>query len=156
MNKIGIIGIGNPLRKDDGLGIYLLEKLRKQNKKLPKNIDLLDGGTGGMNLLHILPSYKKILIIDAVNFNKNPGETKLFRLEDIQNPKESISLSTHEKDFKKILKLSEELDELPNSVYIFGIQPKEISFGQGFSEIIEKNIDNIFNILVSQIGKLFE
>ena len=62
MKKVCVIGIGNTLRRDDGIGIVLLEKLIERKNKLPKNVDFINGGTGGMNLLHILVCY------DAVSY----------------------------------------------------------------------------------------
>jgi len=57
MKKIGVIGIGNPLRKDDGIGIVLLEKLVEIKDDLPDDIEYIDGGTGGMNLLHLFARF---------------------------------------------------------------------------------------------------
>ena len=54
MKKIAVIGIGNPLRSDDGIGIVLIEKLIENKESFSKNVDFLDGGTGGFNLLHDL------------------------------------------------------------------------------------------------------
>ena len=52
MKKIGVIGIGNPLRRDDGIGILLLEKLVERKENMPDDIEYIDGGTGGMNRNH--------------------------------------------------------------------------------------------------------
>jgi hydrogenase maturation protease len=66
--KIGIIGLGNPLRCDDGIGLLLLQHIQKQKKILPKNIEYIDGGISGMNLLHLLAQFDTVLLIDAVDF----------------------------------------------------------------------------------------
>ena len=103
MKKTAIIGIGNPLRRDDAIGIILLEKLVEKKDDLPDNIELIDGGTGGMNLLHILSCFDKVLIVDAVDFKGSVGEVKLFKAEDAISEKTSIGFSTHETDFFKII-----------------------------------------------------
>jgi len=156
MKKIGIICIGNPLRMDDGLGIILLQKLVKNKDKLPKNLEFLDAGTGGMNLLHLLVKFETVLIVDVVNINKKPGETRLIDPDEIISKRIPITISTHESDFLKVLQISKTLDEAPKNLYIFGIQPKELSYGGKLSTEIEKKLDTIFENLVFRIKKISE
>ena len=144
MKKIGIIGIGNILRKDDGVGIVLLERLQKQKKELPKNIEFIDGGTGGMNLLHLLAQFDIVLLIDAVDFKARPGEARVFSLKEIQSQKKPVMMSTHDSDFLNLLRLSQELKELPETLVIFGVQPRDVSYGMGLSKEIETVLDGLF------------
>jgi len=150
MNKIGIIGIGNPLRKDDGVGIVLLEKLVENKKKLPKNIEYVDGGTSGMGLLHQLARFDVVFVIDAVDFNGAPGELRLFKPEDVVDKKYNLSISTHEIDFLKIVELSKELKEKPE-IFIFGIQPKDMSSSRGLSPELKQKLGSILNSLISEL-----
>jgi hydrogenase maturation protease len=143
MQKIGIIGIGNLLRKDDGVGIFLLERLQKQKKELPKNIEFIDGGTGGMNLLHLLAQFDTVLLIDAVDFKGRSGESRVFRLKDIQSQEKPVMISTHDSDFLNLLRLSQELKELPETLVIFGVQPRDVSHGVGLSKEIETVLDDL-------------
>jgi hydrogenase maturation protease len=144
MKKIGIIGIGNLLRKDDGVGIVLLERLQKQKKELPKNIEFIDGGTGGMNLLHLLAQFDIVLLIDAVDFKARPGQARVFSLKDIQSQKKPVMMPTHDSDFLNLLRLSQELKELPETLVIFGVQPRDVSYGMGLSKEIETVLDGLF------------
>jgi hydrogenase maturation protease len=144
MKKIGIIGIGNLLRKDDGVGIVLLERLQKQKKELPKNIEFIDGGTGGMNLLHLLAQFDIVLLIDAVDFKARPGQARVFSLKDIQSQKKPVMMSTHDPHFLNLLRLSQELKELPETLVIFGVQPRDVSYGMGLSKEIETVLDGLF------------
>ena len=153
MTKIGIIGIGNPLRNDDGVGIILLEKLSQRKKDFSKKIEFIDGGTGGMNLLHYLSYFDVVFLLDAVNFNKNPGDIDFFKLDDIINENQNLSLSTHESDFSKIIQLSKKLNELPKNFFIVGIQPKDTSFGDKISEEITKKINSIIDYIFVEIEK---
>lgn len=157
MQKIGIIGLGNPLRRDDGIGLILLDRLQHQQKEFQKKISFIDGGTGGMNLLHLLARFDVVLIIDAVNFKGKPGDTRLFTLEQIQSKKKTpISLSTHETDFIKVLALSKELNELPQKLTMFGVQPYNLSHGTGLSEQIIPHLDDLTMQLKKEIQKLIE
>lgn len=141
MKKIAVIGIGNPLRSDDGIGIVLIEKLIENKKVFPKYIDFLDGGTGGFNLLHDLSKYEKVVIIDAVNIDKKPGENMFFNIKDVKSKNTNINITTHEKNFLKIVDLSERLDEKPSEIYIYAIQPEDLSYTQKLSKIIKEKIN---------------
>jgi hydrogenase maturation protease len=154
--KAGIIGVGNPLRKDDGIGIVLLEKIIEKKNDLPSNMEYIDGGTGGMNLLHILALFDVALIIDAVNFNGRPGESKLFKLEDICSKKSSINISTHESDILKIINLSKELGEAPKKLFIFGVQPKDTSHGDDLSPELQKTVAALTLSLQNEITNIFD
>jgi hydrogenase maturation protease len=142
MKKIGVIGLGNPLRRDDGIGILLLEWVRTQ-KKYEKKIECIDGGTGGMAVLHVLARFDVVLIIDAVDFRGHPGEVRLFSLRDIQTLNTPGRLSTHDVDFLQVLRLSQELHELPSNLTIFGIQPYDVSPGPGLSKVLLSALGDI-------------
>ena len=154
MKKIGVIGIGNPLRRDDGIGILLLELLQKNKKKFPKHIEFIDGGTGGMNLLHILARFDTVFIIDAVVFKGKPGDIHIFTLDEIKSNKTPIIISTHETDFLHILQLSKELKELPSQLFVFGVQPNDVSPGTGLSTELETILPQLYKKLASEIHSL--
>ena len=152
---IGIIGLGNPLRRDDGIGIILLEKLRKySNKFFIDKFDLIDGGTGGMNILHILANYDIIVIIDAMDFNANPGDYRFFKSNEILSKKKNIKISTHETDFLKIIEVSEKLKEKPDKIYIFGVQPKDVTFGTNLSNELKVMLNDLFDKLKDNISSI--
>jgi hydrogenase maturation protease len=151
MKKIGIIGLGTPLRRDDGIGIVLLDLLVKRKKEFPKNIEFIDGGTGGMNLLHLLARFDTVLLIDAVDFKGRPGEVQVFSLKDIQSQKKPMMTSTHDPDFLNLLRLSQELKELPETLVIYGVQPRDVSHGIGLSKEIETVLDDLYLNLQKEI-----
>ena len=155
MKKIGVIGIGNTLRKDDGIGIILIEKLVEQKDKPSKQIEFIDGGTGGMNLLHLLVRFDSVILVDAVNFGGKPGETRMFTLGEIKSKKIPVKMSTHESDFLKIIELSKQLKECPEKIFIFGIQPKDTSHGRNISIELEKKLQTILDKLEIEIKKYF-
>lgn len=151
MKRIGVIGIGNPLRRDDGIGIVLLERLVGRKDELPAGIEYIDGGTGGMNLLHLLARFDIVVLIDAVKFCEHAGKSKLFKAEDVYSKKIQIKTSTHDSDFLKIMQLSEKLGESPDEVYIFGVQPKDTSHGSNPSPELQQKIDLLLDNLISEI-----
>jgi hydrogenase maturation protease len=154
MKKIGVIGLGNPLRSDDGIGIYILKKLAENKKNLAKNIDFLDGGTGGFNLLHDLSKYDKLIIIDAVDFNKKPGDSLFINIDEIKNKNKNLNILTHESDFLKIINLSKKLKEAPGEIYLYAVQPSDLSYRKDLSELIKEKFDFYIYDLKKKIDKL--
>jgi hydrogenase maturation protease len=148
---IGIIGLGNPLRHDDGIGLVLLDRLIKDKKQFGKNIIYVDGGTGGMNLLHVLSRFDVVFIIDAVDFKGKPGDTQSFSLEHIQSKKQPVQFSTHESDFTTVLGLSKQLNELPERLIVFGVQPYDMSYGTGLSKQLLNLLDEVYSHLKKEI-----
>jgi len=152
--KIGIIGLGNPLRHDDGIGLVLLQHLQTKKKNLPKNIEYIDGGTGGMKLLHLLAEFDAVLLIDAVDFKGKPSDARVFSLKDIQSQKKPMILSTHDSDFLNIIRLSKELKELPETLVIFGVQPQDVSHGVGLSKEMEIILGDLYLKVQKEIQNL--
>lgn len=156
MKKIGVIGIGNPLRKDDGIGIVLLEKLVEIKDDLPDDIEYIDGGTGGMNLLHLFARFDIVVFIDAVNFGGEIAESKFFNSEEVISKNIQIKISTHGSDILKIIQLSKELGENPDEVFIFGVQPQDMTPGTRLSHEIQENIDLLVNNLKVELKNVME
>jgi len=156
MKKIGVIGIGNPLRKDDGIGIVLLEKLVEIKDDLPDDIEYIDGGTSGMNLLHLFARFDIVVFVDAVNFGGEIGESKLFNSEDVISKNIQIITSTHGFDILKIIQLSKELGENPDEIFIFGVQPQNITSGTRLSHEIKENVDSLVDNLKVELKNIME
>jgi hydrogenase maturation protease len=150
MKKIGIIGLGNPLRQDDGIGINLIEKLIKKKNNYAKNIEFIDGGTGGISLVHLFAKFDIVLLIDAIDFNGKPGDFKFFKIDDKIYSDKNINFTTHEENILNVLKISEKINEKPE-VYMFGIQPKKIDFKNKLTKELEIKIDLILSKLEEKI-----
>jgi len=152
---IGVIGLGNPLRHDDGIGLVLLDRVQQDKKQFKQKIICVDGGTGGMNLLHVLSRFDAVLIIDAVDFNGKPADTRLFSIEQIQSKKHPVRFSTHESDFTTVLTISRQLDELPSRLVVFGVQPYDLSYGTGLSKQLLSLLDEVYMNLKKEIATFF-
>ncbi len=156
MKHIGVIGLGNPLRRDDGIGIILLKKLYDRRHELPESIQYIDEGTGGMNILHTLVRFDIVFIIDAVNFNAKPGEGKLFTLDEIKTNRTWTSSSSHGADILEVISLSKKLDEAPERIVFFGIQPKDTSMGEGLSTEVSQCTNQLLVMLIGELTRICE
>lgn len=156
MNKLSIkthilvLGIGNLLMQDDGVGIHCIEYLEETG--VQENIDLIDGGTGGLALLDFLNEYEKIYVIDAVDMKAPPGTIKIFSPDEIQMYSSHLTLSAHGIGFAEVMAIQKEIDKLPD-IKIIGIQPNTISYNLQLSPAVKKVLPKIKKILVEQIRK---
>lgn len=144
---IGVIGLGNPLNKDDGIGILLIQKL--QEKDLPPEVNLFDAGTSGTKILHILKDLERAILVDAVHLGKNPGEFLFFRPHEVKSLRKSKG--THDTDIMEVLKISDRLEEKPAEILIMGIQPADTSIGEELSPDLEKKLPELVENLYEEI-----
>jgi hydrogenase maturation protease len=127
-----VVGLGNPLMADDGIGPHLLEKLSVIFRGHP-DIDLVDGSTGGMSLLHIIANRAKVILIDCASMGTIPGTIRRFTPDDVASAKSLSHFTLHETDILGVLEISRRLSEYPDTVVIFGIEPALVEIGRTLS-----------------------
>ncbi len=151
--KIAVIGIGNTLRRDDGIGIVILESLLKFYKK--EGVDYLNFGTASFDLIHRMRNYNTVLLIDAINASLPAGEVRFFELKDVEyNVKES-PISTHELNLTGLFELSKTLKLKTKKIHVAGIQVEDLSWDEGLSDSLEKRKDGIVKQVSMFIDSFF-
>lgn len=145
--KTLILGIGNVLLGDEGIGVHCIKYLEKQ--KLPTNVHLLDGGTGGFHLLEYFQKYSRIIMIDATMDGNPPGTIKII------SPKFSNEfpnvLSSHDIGLKDLLETATLLGTFPQiiliTVSISEIQTMNLSLSKEVESAIPSIIEKINELL---------
>lgn len=140
-----VVGLGNPLMADEGIGTVLVEELTKlaQDGKLPsENIEYYDGGCGGMYLLHTIAERKKAILIDCCLMGTEPGTIRRFTPDDVNSVKKMAHLSLHEVDILKVIELARQIGQCPDEIVIFGIEPVSIKPQMHLNEAIEARLDD--------------
>lgn len=155
IGKIVIVGIGNILCRDEGVGIHVVEELKKRD--LPDYVELYDGGTGGLDVLEILERFDRAIIVDAVRGGMEPGEIYHVRLDEIDTKdRETKMLSLHELDLITAKKIGEKAYNLPKDIILIGIEPKSVELGMNLTakikEAIPIVIQHIFEIIDLEFG----
>ena len=145
-----VLGLGNPLMSDDGIGIYLLKHLSSLAKKYP-NVDFVDAGTGGLKILHLLEGRSKAIIIDCANMRAEPGHIEKFSPEQAVSVKALAHYSLHEQDLLQIIDMARKLDQCPQSIVIFGIQPENTGFGQKLSQKLVNKMDDYITLVCKEL-----
>jgi len=96
-----------------------------------------------MNLLHLLNEFNHVVFLDAVNCDQNPGSLQVFSPEMVQSKKPQFQCSTHGTDLLQIITLAKQLEHAPDKITIIGVQPKDISFGEGLSKKLQDCVDSL-------------
>ena len=145
--KSVILGIGNDLKADDGIGPYIINQLQNQ---IPESIELIDASTVPENFItHLIESSPSfILIIDAALMNIPPGTIRLIDKETIGG----VAFSTHQLPLTFFIEYLEK--NLQTTIYVLGIQPYSNEFTQPLSKVVQtaaqEIIDAIIHILTLQ------
>ncbi|MFW3146507.1 MAG: hydrogenase maturation protease [Thermoplasmatota archaeon] len=148
--KVAVIGVGNDLMGDDAIGPIVIRNLRKLNK-FPPNVELIEEGTGGMRIIHDMEGYDKVLIIDAANIERAPGEYKMFRPEDVVSKKVLSGRSIHEMDLLKALELALLTGNAPPVIWIMAIQPRITVMGAPVSYDVKTNIKEYIRVVILKV-----
>lgn len=130
-----VLGLGNTLNRDEGLGVFSLEPLRARLGGSGA-IELLDGGVLGMSLLPLVESCSHLLILDAVDTSSPPGTVTELGREEIPLFAR-LKLSLHQLGFQEVLQLASVRGNLPEHLGLVGAQPADVSIGVGLSPGIE-------------------
>ncbi|MFP3909707.1 MAG: hydrogenase maturation protease [Archaeoglobaceae archaeon] len=141
--KIAVIGIGNILLGDEGVGVRIVEELRKRD--LPENVEVHDGATSGIALLNFLVDKDKVIIVDAVKGGEEPGTVYQFSINEALERSEMVSL--HDIDFVMAYQTSKEIMELTDNITVIGIEPKVIDNGLELSKEVEKAIPHVIELV---------
>jgi hydrogenase maturation protease len=143
-----VLGIGNIMCGDDGVGSVVAEQLAKTFRR--PGVDILDGGSVGLGLLYLMEEYPALLVIDAVDAGAEPGELFSFRPEDLaQGNKQEISF--HQSGLSVLLSRARLLEILPPQVKIIGIQVSRIVPEAGLSAELEAKLDTILEKIRREI-----
>ena len=150
MAKLGVIGIGNTLKGDDGIGVVLVNRLKEEG--FDDEVEFHEVGTSGLNIIHHLKDLDRALIVDALRSEGEPGSSTFFRPEEVDN---SIKVrSTHDANLLEAIELSETLGERPEDILIMGIIPKDMSLRDGLSPFMEEKLPELEDKLKERIRSL--
>lgn len=142
MNKeVVVLGIGNILMSDEGIGPRLIEKLDACKESFP-HVEFVDIGTRSMSLLHLMADRRKAIIVDCALMGTSPGTIKRFIPQDVSSIKQLRHFSLHEADVLGIIEMSRQLGQCPETIVIFGIEPQSLEPGQSLSDTLSSKFDD--------------
>ncbi len=146
--RIVVIGVGNLLQKDEGVGIHAVQAL--QEMKLPKDVELIDGGTSPDIIAYTRATYKMI-IIDCAKAGGKPGTFYYFKPEDLATGEGTLT-SAHEMGVVENLNLMSLTGNKPKDVVIIGIEPAEIDWGMELSPTLKQKLPDLIKMVLKEIS----
>ena len=145
-----VLGVGNILLRDEGVGVRVIEQMQKM--RLPDDVELVDGGTAGADLLDVLAERRKIIVIDAVQADCEPGTVLRFTTDDLVRP-DGVGMSLHELGLGEALTMIRQLGCEPKDVVVFGIKPKNIECGLELSQEVAASVPRVVKLVLAEITK---
>jgi hydrogenase maturation protease len=153
--RILVLGLGNILLKDEGVGVHIAQML--QELALPHNVEVVDGGTASLDVLLLAPGIEKLVVIDALRAGKEAGTIYKARLKSEERDKlEQIfssgsRISLHQVGLIDALAIAEKMNCSPKEIAIIGIEPKKIDCGLELTDDVKQKIPEIINTVLKEV-----
>ena len=150
-SNIAVLGIGNLIMQDEGVGIHVIRKLEKEYNFKPE-IELIDGGTSGSELYGFFENAEKMIIVDAIDFEEEPGFIGSIEKDDILK-RLNTKMSMHNLGLTDVLSHVKLLDIEPSEIFLVGIQPAKIELHDELSDIIISRMDRILEVICLKLAE---
>ncbi|MGD9947615.1 MAG: HyaD/HybD family hydrogenase maturation endopeptidase [Desulfobulbus sp.] len=144
-----VLGIGNLLIGDEGVGCLAATELARRYD-LPENVECVDGGTAGFELLTMIDDKEHLILIDALRNDQQPGTVVMVEGEHV--PKAFLARTTpHQLGICDVLAAAQLCDTMPGSLTLYGIEPKQLDVGIGLSPEVEAGMEITIGAVVQQL-----
>ncbi len=148
--NILVLGIGNLLMADDGVGVRALQLLADRYR-FPEQVSLVEGGTLGLDLLPQVQDAQRLLLIDAIETDAAPGTLVRYDGNAIPRTPES-RLSPHQLGLKDLLTLASALGSAPEEIVIWGVQPETVTVSMELSATVEAQLEPLLAKLLDELA----
>lgn len=146
-----ILGLGNPMRGDDGFGLRVLEELEKL--AFPSGTQLLDAGTAGLEIVLELMDRESVLVVDTAQFGGRPGEVRRFDLRRCELPRVEWRAG-HAHGLAAAVELSKALGVCPCYVDLYAVEPSDTSELNRLSSDVERAIPIVVSRVLEHLSSL--
>jgi hydrogenase maturation protease len=154
--KITVLGIGNLLNSDEGVGVHAVRAMQTDAQRAP-DVEFLDGGTLGLNLLVPVEEATHLLILDAVDAGRPPGAVVELTKEHIPLFT-GVKMSQHQVTFQEVLGLAHIRGKLPEHLHLIGVQPVSLEIGTDLSSqvaaVLPHLIERAWAVLAAWGGRV--
>jgi len=147
-----VLGLGNVLLGDDGLGAAALARIER-GYRLPPGVRLEDGGTLGLSLLGLLAESDRVILVDAVRTGSAPGTLVRIDGEDVMDAVRE-RLSPHQIGVADLLDAARLIDCYPTTVTLLGLAPETIDLSVTRSNAVDANLDQLVEAVVREVQSL--
>jgi hydrogenase maturation protease len=146
--RIIVLGLGNLIRSDDGVGIHAVHQLFR-DRRIPENVELLDGGTLGLQLLPAIQEVTHLLVLDAINTGAAPGTIARFDISEIEPLPGTPSV--HQIGFADVLAALRLLEKFPQQMILLGVQPEQTGWGDKLSGPVQEALPALIEAAIDEL-----
>jgi hydrogenase maturation protease len=146
--RVLVLGLGNLVRSDDGVGVHIALQLMS-DPRLPSEVEVIDGGTQGLNLLPTVTEATHIVAIDAVNAGVAPGTILRYEISELDMLPGSPSV--HQIGFADLLEALRWLDKSVQSLVLIGVQPEETGWETKLSPTLEAALPKLIETVINEV-----
>ena len=151
--RVAVVGVGNVLLKDEGIGVHVARALRETVGTERTDIDIIDGGTSP-DVVLLLEGVRKLILVDAVKEGGRPGSIYRFHPDDIVSEEKYI-ISVHQIGLLDSLRMLEYSGFKPDSIVIIGVEPKEIDWGLELSTELNEKLPQIVKVVMAEVDSKY-
>ncbi len=151
MGKTLVLGLGNLLLRDEGVGVHAVQCLTEKFE-FADDVQVLDGGTLGLDLLPYLEEADRVLIVDAVETGNAPGTLSRFSAEEVPTFL-GIKVSPHQMGLADLLAASRLRGKLPQELVLVGIEPEIINTGLELSPSVASQMDALLDRVLAELSR---
>jgi hydrogenase maturation protease len=150
--EVLVLGIGNTVMSDDGVGPKVVQALCREYR-FPDGIDLVDGGTLGLDLLPLLEAKSHLIMIDAVETGRQPGTRVRLSGEELPIALET-RISPHQMGLKDLLAVARLMGHAPGEMVLIGVQPKSIEVGIELTPEVALQLEAMKQAVLSELERI--
>lgn len=143
-----LLGLGSILMQDDGVGVHAIRHIQEHYET--PGVEIIDGGTSGLDLLPYLENRDRVLIVDAADFREAPGYIGVLRGDEIP-ALFGVKGSLHHLGLMDVLATAQLLDIAPQEICLIGVQPQTVSLGLELTEIIQGKLEELIGRIIGQL-----
>lgn len=149
MKPILILGLGNLLQGDDGIGCHVAQAL--ETRALPPHVEVLDAGTPGIGLLNLIEGRARVIIVDAAELGLEPGAWRRFEAQALALTGAKERFSLHRSGIADALALARELKLTLPPIVVFGVQPARVEWSEQLSPPVQAALSQVVAAVLHQV-----
>jgi hydrogenase maturation protease len=149
--RVRVIGVGNLLLGDEGVGVHAVRALEQVG--VPPPVELIDGGTAGLALIGYLEDVDKVIFIDAADIGQPPGTFRRFRPDEVRAICAERGLSLHETGLFNVLGLARRTGTWPPEIVIYGVQPASLEHSLALSAACTAGLPALVAAIRAELGR---
>jgi hydrogenase maturation protease len=149
VSEFVVIGIGNLLMSDDGVGIHAVRYLEG---KLPESVPLVEGGVYGIDLLTYLEGRDKAIFIDAIDAGEEPGAVFRFSPREVRRSQETPAVSLHDLGLYDLIAAAQLMEQCPEDIIVIAVQVKSMETGMELSREVRDSLPHVHRLVLEELG----